>query len=77
MSLHHVTCLSSFQISVTPKTKVDQSLLPKYWITGTLFSILLINIHSYIISLSMDDVARLKLLSDRNLKRQACLVPFI
>lgn len=75
MSLHHVTCLSSFQISVTPKTKVDQSLLPKYWIT--LFSIQLINIHSYIISLNMDDVARLKLLSDRNLKRQACLVPFI
>lgn len=74
MSLHHVTCLSSFQISVTPKTKVDQSLLPKYWIT--LFSIQLINIHSYIISLNMDDVARLKLLSDRNLKRQACLVPF-
>lgn len=75
MSLHHVTCLSSFQISVTPETKVDQSLLPKYWIT--LFSIQLINIHSYIISLNMDDVARLKLLSDRNLKRQACLVPFI
>lgn len=75
MSLHHVTCLSSFQISVTPKTKVDQSLLPKYWIT--LFSIQLINIHSYIISLNMDDAARLKLLSDRNLKRQACLVPFI
>lgn len=74
MSLHHVTCLSSFQISVTPETKVDQSLLPKYWIT--LFSILLINIHSYIISLNMDDAARLKLLSDRNLKRQACLVPF-
>lgn len=74
MSLHHVTCLSSFQISVTPETKVDQSLLPKYWIT--LFSIQLINIHSYIISLNMDDVARLKLLSDRNLKRQACLVPF-
>lgn len=74
MSLHHVTCLSSFQISVTPKTKVDQSLLPKYWIT--LFSIQLINIHSYIISLNMDDAARLKLLSDRNLKRQACLVPF-
>lgn len=75
MPLHHVTCLSSFQISVTPETKVDQSLLPKYWIT--LFSIQLINIHSYIISLNMDDVARLKLLSDRNLKRQACLVPFI
>lgn len=75
MSLHRVTCLSSFQISVTPETKVDQSLLPKYWIT--LFSIQLINIHSYIISLNMDDVARLKLLSDRNLKRQACLVPFI
>lgn len=75
MSLHHVTCLSSFQISVTPETKVDQSLLPKYWIT--LFSIQLINIHSYIISLNIDDVARLKLLSDRNLKRQACLVPFI
>lgn len=75
MPLHHVTCLSSFQISVTPKTKVDQSLLPKYWIT--LFSIQLINIHSYIISLNMDDAARLKLLSDRNLKRQACLVPFI
>lgn len=75
MSLHHVTCLSSFQISVTPETKVDQSLLPKYWIT--LFSIQLINIHSYIISLNMDDAARLKLLSDRNLKRQACLVPFI
>lgn len=75
MSLKHVTCLSSFQISVTPETKVDQSLLPKYWIT--LFSIQLINIHSYIISLNMDDVARLKLLSDRNLKRQACLVPFI
>lgn len=75
MSLHHVTCLSSFQISVTPETKVDQSLLPKYWIT--LFSIQLINIHSYIISLNMDDVARLKLLSDRNLKRQARLVPFI
>lgn len=75
MSLHHVTCLSSFQISVTPKTKVDQSLLPKYWIT--LFSIQLINIHSYIISLNMDDAARLKLLSDRNLKRQACPVPFI
>lgn len=75
MSLHHVTCLSSFQISVSPETKVDQSLLPKYWIT--LFSIQLINIHSYIISLNMDDVARLKLLSDRNLKRQACLVPFI
>lgn len=75
MSLHHVTCLSSFQISVTPETKVDQSLLPKYWIT--LFSIQLINIHSYIIFLNMDDVARLKLLSDRNLKRQACLVPFI
>lgn len=75
MSLHHVTCLSSFQISVTPETKVDQSLLPKYWIT--LFSIQLINIHSYIISLNMDDVARIKLLSDRNLKRQACLVPFI
>lgn len=74
MSLHHVTCLSSFHISVTPKTKVDQSLLPKYWIT--LFSIQLINIHSYIISLNMDDAARLKLLSDRNLKRQACLVPF-
>lgn len=74
MSLKHVTCLSSFQISVTPKTKVDQSLLPKYWIT--LFSIQLINIHSYIISLNMDDAARLKLLSDRNLKRQACLVPF-
>lgn len=74
MSLHHVTRLSSFQISVTPETKVDQSLLPKYWIT--LFSIQLINIHSYIISLNMDDVARLKLLSDRNLKRQACLVPF-
>lgn len=75
MSLHHVTCLSSFQISVTPETKVDQSLLPKYWIT--LFSIQLINIHSYIISFNMDDVARLILLSDRNLKRQACLVPFI
>lgn len=75
MSLHHVTCLFSFQISVTPETKVDQSLLPKYWIT--LFSIQLINIHFYIISLNMDDVARLKLLSDRNLKRQACLVPFI
>lgn len=75
MSLHHVTCLSSFQISVTRETKVDQSLLPKYWIT--LFSIQLINIHSYIISLNMDDVARLKLSSDRNLKRQACLVPFI
>lgn len=75
MPLHHVTCLSSFQISVTPETKVDQSLLPKYWIT--LLSILLINIHSYIISLNMDDVARLKLLSDRNLKRPACLVPFI
>lgn len=74
MPLHHVTCLSSFQISVTPKTKVDQSLLPKYWIK--LFSIQLINIHSYIISLNMDDAARLKLLSDRNLKRQACLVPF-
>lgn len=56
MSLHRVTCLSSFQISVTPETKVDQSLLPKYWIT--LFSIQLINIHFYIISLNMDDVAR-------------------